>query len=342
MQWLMGSRDTIHEDLIFLISSPRSGSTLLQRMIGSHSQIFTHPEPHLMTPLAHLGYFETVHQAPYDHINSAQAQREFVEELPRGEEDYLDALRAYASTLYGRAAEKAGSRYFLDKTPAYALVLPFLTKVYPRAKYVVLTRHPFAVMHSVAHSFFGGDYAQAHQFNPIVSRYVPAIGWLLRERPVDFVHVRYEDLVRDPEPHMRRILSYIGLDFEEGCVEYGKQKHITKSFGDPMSVERHQRPVTDSLDTWAQDFLARRETLDLAREVAAGLDADDLSAWGYPAEHLFDALEGREAARTSTPLNAYAVKRQVLLGLRRTIHRYDGLGEAVRKARYFCDVLLRT
>src|SRR5688572_18285566 len=110
--------ESLHEDLIFIIGSPRSGSTLLQRMIGSHSEVFTHPEPHLITPLAYLGYHHTVDQAPYDHINAAEAFREFVDELPRGEEDYLDALRAYAGTLYGRVLEGRGKRCFLDKTPA--------------------------------------------------------------------------------------------------------------------------------------------------------------------------------------------------------------------------------
>lgn len=58
--------------LIFLISAPRSGSTLLQRMLGSHSKIMIHPEPHILTPLAHLGYYHKVDRAPY---NTGQAQR---------------------------------------------------------------------------------------------------------------------------------------------------------------------------------------------------------------------------------------------------------------------------
>ena len=155
--------DAIHEKLIFIVSSPRSGSTLLQRMVASHSKIHTHPEPHLITPLSYLGFYDTVDKAPYDHINAAQAMREFVEELPQGEEDYLDALRAYASTIYGRVLGPTGKEYFLDKTPAYALVLPFLTKLYPDAKYIVLTRHPLSILHSYVHSFFGGDYKAAHE-----------------------------------------------------------------------------------------------------------------------------------------------------------------------------------
>ena len=143
------SRMTEAQDqLLFVVSPPRSGSTLLQRMIGSHTPVFTHPEPHMITPMAHLGFYETVDKAPFDHINSAEAIRLFVSNLPRKEDDYLDALRAYSDTLYGRMLAPTGKRYFMDKTPAYALVTPFLTKLYPNAKYVVLTRHPLAIFSS--------------------------------------------------------------------------------------------------------------------------------------------------------------------------------------------------
>ncbi len=332
----------IHENLIFVVCSPRSGSTLLQRMLGSHSQIFTHPEPHLITPLAYLGYYDTVDKAPYDHINAAQALRELCEELPRGEEDYLDACRAYASTIYERVLAPTGKPYFCDKTPAYALVLPFLTKLYPKAKYVVLTRHPFAILHSQAHSFFGGDYRAAHETNPIVRPYLQAIGRLLVERPVDAVMVRYEDLVRNPEPEMRRVLEHLGLAFEPAVVEYGSKKHISKSYGDPKSVEKHSRPVTDSLETWAQDLLSRPETLKLAQAIAEELEPEYLEACGYPKAELFAALEGKTGQATKlSAFDSYRLKRMVLLRLRQNIHE-NTFGLAVKKVRYYCDVLLRT
>lgn len=331
----------LHENLVFLVGAPRSGSTLLQRMIASHSRIYTHPEPHLITPLAYLGYYATVDKAPFDHVNAAQALRELCEELPGGEADYLEALRAYPSTLYEKVLAPTGKSYFLDKTPAYGLVLPFLVKLYPRAKYVVLTRHPLAILHSVAHSFFAGSYEAAEDANPIVRKYVPAIGSFILEKPVPFVQVRYEDLVADPEPAMRAIFDHIGVPFEPETITYGKHKHISKSFGDPMSVEKHERPVTDSVDTWAQDLLARPEAMRIARENVAALDPAHVAAWGYDKDRLFDAVEGGEAAPTHTPLNTYRLKREVLLRLRKNIH-HNALGAVVKKVRYYCDVLLRT
>lgn len=332
----------LHENLIFVLGAPRSGSTLLQRMLASHSSIYTHPEPHLITPLYYLGYYETVDKARYDHINAAQALRELCQELPRGEEDYLDALRSYASTVYERVLSRSGKAFFLDKTPAYALVLPFLIKLYPRARYVVLTRHPMAIFHSQAHSFFGGDYQTALLTNPIVAPYVRAIGSFLIDQPVPHVRVRYEDLVQEPEREMKQILDHLRLPYEPGVVDYGKQTHITKSYGDPMAVEKHERPVTDSLATWAADLLARPDALKAARALVDGLDSDHLAAWGYPKAEVFAALAGTGAVATRrSGANSYRLKRRILLSLRKNIHT-SAFGAAVKKVRYFCDVLLRT
>ncbi|MEM6533654.1 MAG: sulfotransferase [Myxococcota bacterium] len=331
------------DSLAFILCTPRSGSTLLQRMLGAHSQIYTHPEPHLLTPLYYGGYFANVDAAPYDHINAGAALRELCEELPRGEEDYLDALRAYARTVYDRVREPTGLPIFLDKTPAYGLVASFVAKLFPNARFVVLTRHPMAIWHSQAHSFFGGDYRAALETNPLVEPYLASLGQFLREKPVDFVHVRYEDLVSEPETHMRRILSAWDLPFEPNTVEYGNAKHISKSYGDPMSVEKHRRPVVSSREAWASDLKSRPDALATARALIKRCNPEDLAAWGYPLDSFWDAL-GEADERATNPLsrfNSYWLKRQVLLGLRRNIGD-NALGNTVRRVRYYCDVLLRS
>src|SRR5437870_12583520 len=117
----------MQERLIFLIGAPRSGTTLLARMMGAHSAVYQRAEPHLITPIAHLGFYGSVQKAPYDPVNAEQAIHELGADLPRGEEAYLDALRAYTDTLYGRMLATApGKRFFPDQTPPDALLLPFL------------------------------------------------------------------------------------------------------------------------------------------------------------------------------------------------------------------------
>ena len=335
--------------MIFIVGSPRSGSTLMERMVSSHSQIQGGPEPHLLTPLAHLGYYETVDQAPYDHLRAVQAQRDFVATLPKGEEDYLDALRAYCNVLYGRALAPSKKSRLLDKTPAYALVLPFIAKVFPNAKYIVLTRHPGAIFSSYADSFFEGDWQAAHTFNPIVERYVPAIARFIREGAVPMVHVRYEDIVSDPETHLRRICETLELEFEPDMVNYGSQKREQKGLGDPIGVSQHSRPVTSSVDKWVNKVVGDKTRIDLLRRMIDACNPDDLETWGYPRSSVYSPLEEAEASQPSSPgpkkkkktkYDAFKIERWILHKLRRNIH-HNALGRMVKKIRFACDVLMR-
>jgi len=334
----------MQDRLVFLIGAPRSGTTLLARMLGAHSAVYQRAEPHLITPIAHLGYFGNVHKAPYDPFNAEQAIHEFVGDLPGGEADYLEALRAYTDMLYGRMLATApGKRLFLDKTPAYALVLPFLTKLYPAAHYIVLTRHPLAVLSSYVESFFAGDYQVAVNHNPILARYVPALARMLRERPVPFVHVKYEELVRDPEAHFRRICDHLGIPFEPAAIAYGEQGDAPKGLGDPTGVARHTRPVTTSVSKWAAEIAAQPDTLALVARLVDELDPADLDTLGYPRDKIVAQLEAARGApvpvKREAPLR-YTLERKLLVAVRRNIHR-NRLGRALKRLRFALDVVLR-
>ncbi len=332
----------MQDRLLFVISPPRAGSTLLQQMLGSHSQIYTHPEPHLITPLAYLGYHGTVDKAPFDHINGAEAMRAFVSRLPRGEQDYLDALRAYADTLYGRMLAPSGRRYFLDKTPAYATVLPFLTALYPQAKYVVLTRHPLAVMSSYANSFFVGDWLAANDFNPVLERYVPAMAALIREQRVPLLQVVYEQLVQHPERELSRIFEFLALENEPQAVHYGKHFEAKEGLGDPIGVKKHDRPSTESVDKWVSELLSNPDKRKLARELIERLDERDLETWGYPKTELFTPLAQANGAKLPKPplFNKYVFQRRVMLALKKDIATRPH-GRVIKRLKYYCDVLLR-
>jgi hypothetical protein len=333
----------MEKELLFVIGSPRSGSTLLQRMLSSHSAIFSCPEPHIITPLAHLGYYHTVNQAPYDHLRAVDAIRGFVERLPEKEADYIDACRAYTDTLYQRRLAASGKSLFLDKTPAYALVLDFMVKLYPKSRYIVLTRHPIAIFSSYANSFFDGDYQAAQEFNPILNRYVPAIARFLREKPVPLVHLQYEKIVSDPDAEMNKVLSFLNLPFEENVIEYGKQSYDEKGLGDPVSVDRHSRPTTKSVNKWAVELLNSEKNLRRVRDMIDFLDKEDLEIWGYPYHTIFEPLDRVTSSGVKIPkpsLDRFQIERKLLLLLRRNIHK-NLFGKIIKKIRFYCDVLLR-
>lgn len=327
--------------LVFVISPPRAGSTLLQRMMGAHSEVFTHPEPHLISPIAHLGVYGNVDKAPYDHINAAEAIKAFIDDLPNQEQDYLDALRAYTDTMYGRMLATTDCTYFLDKTPANALALPFLSRLYPDAKYVVLTRHPLAVFSSYANSFFNGDWETAHAFNPILERYVPAMASFLRERPVPLLHVAYEDVVMEPEPQLERIFAFLGLEHDPSVVDYGAAGEMKKGMGDPITVNNEGRPIRTNVDKWALELSQDESKRALAESMIARLDGPDLATWQWPAEAIWAPLEAvGDGPALKPPRNNYTLQRRIMLALKKDIHTRPH-GKLVKRIKYYCDVLLR-
>ncbi|MEM9177775.1 MAG: sulfotransferase [Myxococcota bacterium] len=339
----------MQDRLVFLIGSPRSGSTLLSRVLGAHSAIFAPEEPHLITPIAHLGYYDAVEEAPYDPVITRTAARALVADLPGGEAAYLDALRAYTDRIYGGLFENAeGARLLLDKTPAYALSLDFLAKLYPEAKFVVLTRHPIAVWSSYVDSFFDGDDAVAHEHNPLLERYVPAIARFVRDAPVPFHRVRYENLVQEPEESARQLCEFLKVEFEPGMVDYGAAPDAkgasTRGLGDPTTVAQQSRPTTDSLSKWAKAATGRPERVTLYREITARLADADLETWGFSRDAIVRELDAIDLAGRPAPrpkLTRYALERRLLVGVRRRIQPDNGLGRLVKKVREVCDVLLR-
>ena len=178
---------------------------------------------------------------------------------------------------------------------------------------------------------------------PLLDRYVPAIARFLRERPVPLIHVRYEELVADPERHAQEIAAHLGLPYEPAMVDYGEaaQGAAARGLGDPVQAAKASRPTTDSLDKWKAALAADTSKLDAARaSLSRVLDAD-LETWGYRRADLaaeLDAISPRPGP--SRKLDRFALERRVLGRLRKNIH-HNALGRVVRRIRFICDVLLR-
>lgn len=315
-------------------------------MLGSHSAILGRPEPHLLTPLAHLGYFDKVDKAPYDALLAAESVRDFVADLPGGEQDYVDACRAYTDRLYGQMLATApGKSLFLDKTPAYALILDFMQRIYPEARYIALTRHPLAVFSSFAESFFNGDYRAAHAYNPILERYVPAVAKFLRQREVPTHHVVYEQLVTDPATHLAEIFAFIGIPNEPDAVNYGKTAPVGKGLGDPIGVQKHSRPSTESLEKWAAEIASRPERIEICRQMIERLDPEDLALWGHPPTDEFwaplERAAGRAVAPSTKKWDRYRLQREAIVRGRAMTQKSPRLRRLLSTLKLGADVLLR-
>ena len=276
-------------NLVFIACQPRSGSTLLQRILGTHPSIHTVSEPWVML---HPTYAlqENGVQAEYD-ANLARTGLElFLGELPKGRRDYLEGLSRMFGYLYERVLQNTDAHFFLDKTPRYYFILPEIRRIFPEARFILLFRNPLAVLSSIFRTWVRGDLLKIARYQTDL---LHAPHFLLEgktELGDATTSIEYEDLVQDSRSEMRRICQHIGLDFEPGMIEYGREKNKWK-FGDPEKVYEHSRPVTSSLQKWARTDDAQEWRL--LRDYAEQLGEDTFEHLGYEYGTCLQTLEAQ-------------------------------------------------
>ena len=109
-------------DLIFIISMPRSGSTLLQRVLAGHPDVGASSEPWIMLHQAYARRSSGI-VADYGADWAALGVNEFVEHYTDGDDAYDDGVRAFAQSIYGNAMQRAAVTRFIDKTPRYVMIV---------------------------------------------------------------------------------------------------------------------------------------------------------------------------------------------------------------------------
>jgi hypothetical protein len=320
----------------FILSAPRSGSSLLLRMLHAHPHIQGLPEPHLIPSVQAL--------APDQRMGSMAPRRKrglshFLRALPDGEATHRSACRAYLDKLYGAALEAAPpeTRLLVDKTPAQVSAIGLIRALYPDAPVLILRRHPAAIAWSQAEAFFGGDLALARQKRPVIEETLTALGPELTEPQGPLHVVDYETLVEHPERTLVEVFRFLSVEPCPQAVHYGRVP-LTGP-GDPVEVERHERPHPPLAHRWKTIFCGEP---DLQREIEIQLDRvsdEDLEAWGVPRRELWTPIRDAPSARPTSRVRTYAMGRRVLMWLRRDIHRRPH-GRVLARAREVCDLLL--
>lgn len=296
----------------FVLSLPRSGSTLVQRVLASHPDVSSRAEPWLLLPALYALRPDGVF-AEYDHATARHGLTEFLDGLPGGPAGYARALRGMATELYTEAAEP-GARVFVDKTPRYALVAHELATAFPDAPIVVLWRNPLAVAASMVETWNAGRWS-VHKYKVDLVTGLARLVDLVRDRP-DRVHaVRYEDLLgAEREAHWRALFEHLGVDFEPKVLEAGAAHQLAGSLGDPTS-RRYADLSTEPLTKWTRTFATpvRRAW---ARRYLAWIGSERLALMGYASDALLEALRGAPSASAATNLadgwfTAYGVAHHV-------------------------------
>ena len=282
--------------LIFLISMPRTGSTLLQHILAGHSEVAATAEPWILLPAA-FALRPGALTADYDANTGRIALSEFLAQLRGGDEEYYAAVRRMALYLYDSYLAEHGKERFLDKTSRYYLVLPELFRIFPKAKYVFLTRNPLAVLASYLEYMVFGNWKRLGE--PGIRKDLQDGYRLIRQGMRyfgdDAVVVRYEDLVEDPETFVGWVCERLGLEFEPGMLNYGKRVGVLPGkLVDPKSIQKHDTAVQDYAHAWRSKYTSRQER-HFARGLLADLGPELVNDLGYSYEELasFVSAQGK-------------------------------------------------
>jgi tetratricopeptide (TPR) repeat protein len=225
--WPGGSESA---DPIFIVGMPRAGSTLVEQILSSHSQVEGTSELPDLPAVARQGG-----RYPRNALELSEAQRR-----ERGEE-YLKR-----ASVQRRTARP----FFIDKLPNNWMYVPFIQLVLPNAKIIDARRHPMACCFSNFRQHFarGQNFTYAlEDVGRYYSDYVRLMAHVDAVLPGRVRRVFYERMVEDTEAEVRALLDYLGLPFEPECLEFHKTERAVRT----ASSEQVRQPIyRGATDEW--------------------------------------------------------------------------------------------
>ena len=221
-------------DPIFIVGLPRSGSTLIEQILASHSLVEgTHELSDIQRIVVEIRGLE---DSRYPAVLAELAPEEF----RRLGERYITDTRAY----------RQGKPFFIDKMPNNFCHIGLIHLMLPNAKIIDMRRDPMACCVSNLRQLFAKGQEFTYSIEDI-ARYYRTYLELMRHwdavLPGRILRVWYEDVVEDLEGNVRCILEFCGLEFEPACVEFYKTERSVST----ASSEQVRRPIfLDGLFQW--------------------------------------------------------------------------------------------
>jgi hypothetical protein len=239
-------------DPIFIVGLPRAGSTLLEQILASHSQVEGTMElPNILTLAHKLERRRAVGEEPDYPGNLAELSAEDVTGFG---EDYIRDTRIY---------RKEGTPFFIDKMPNNFRHIGLISMILPNAKIIDARRSAMGCCFSGFKQLFAEGQEFTYGLTEVGTYYrdyVQLMDHWDSVLPGKVLLVRYEEVVADLESQVRRLLDFCGLPFEQACLDFHQTERAVRT----ASSEQVRQPLYKSgVDQW-ENF---SDYLDPLREV---------------------------------------------------------------------------
>ena len=226
-------------DPIFIVGLPRAGSTLIEQILATHSQVEGTMELPDVTAIARRlsGRKARSQTSAYPEVLATLAP----DELRALGTEYLERTRVQ---------RKLGRPFFIDKMPNNFAHAGLIHLILPNAKIIDARRHPLGCCFSAFKQHFARGQAFSYDLTELgryYADYVALMAHFDAALPGRIHRVLYERMVEDPESEVRRLLAYCGLAFEPACLEFHRNERAVRT----ASSEQVRRPIfREGLDQW--------------------------------------------------------------------------------------------
>lgn len=275
---------------LFIISPPRAGSTLMQRILMQHPDLASCGEPWLLLPIAYLRSPRAL-RSTYGHHTSVRALENMISELPHGEDDFYRSLRQYPQSIYDKLS--GGKQYFLDKTPRYYLILPQLQKLFPEARIIIILRNPLSLLASTIEAMGKNSLWRFDGWILDLENAPIHIGDALAQNDDRIRSITYEDLVADTASTIKNIASFLHLSECSFDTENLNKVTLT-GLGD--NKRDHYKTISNQSEHWKNiiDSPARKR---FAINFIKNIPQNYLNAGGYVRDSILRSIYEHKSQR---------------------------------------------
>jgi hypothetical protein len=273
---------------IFIFCLPRSGSTLLQRILMGHSKISSIAEPHFLLPFIFAAKKEGT-LTKYSHSSTYKGINDMINNLPEKENEYYQYLNDFSSKIYSSLSD-CESVYFLDKTPRYFWVIPEIAKIFPEAKFVFLFRNPVQIFASIVSTISNKRFNNIYGFYRYMVEGIDLLSDGYKLLQSNSYKINYDDILLNSEESIKGLTSFLELEYEEDLLKSFKDQIIKGSSKDPTGIEEYDILDATPLEKWKKIFNTRFRKR-LVRKYIENLSEESLYVQGYNKREILNEIK---------------------------------------------------